>query len=284
MTRGLVSDPGDLLGRRNVMMKGLRIAVKQRGFSTPDGPTPLLLVNGIGATGELFEPFVDVIEGLDGREVITFDAPGVGFSSTPLYPPTVRQLAAILDELIDRLDHRRVDVVGLSWGGALAQELAYRHPDRVRRLVLVATMHGWTSIPGRPAAVSILMSPTRYYSPEYLYRVAPTLYGGAIRTNRDLIREHARIRASRPPSMLGYTYQMLAMRRWSSWPWLSRLTQPTLIMAGDDDPIIPIANAVAMAERIPDSRLEVVEEGGHLFLYTRPTESAVTLLDFLNDD
>ncbi len=261
-------------------ISGLRIAVKQRGYSTPDGPRPLLLINGIGATGELFEPFVDTVEILGSREIITFDAPGVGFSSTPLYPPTIRQLARLLADMIDALDHGEVDVLGLSWGGALAQELAYRHPDKVGRLVLTATMHGWTSTPGRPAAMSILLSPTRYYSPRYLYQIAPTLYGGAIRNNRKLIREHARIRASRPPTTLGYTWQLMALRRWTSWPWLRDLTQPTLIMAGNDDPIIPASNAEAMAREIPLSELEIVD-GGHLFLYTQPMETAQRIHEFL---
>ena len=240
------------------------------------------MINGIGATGELFEPFVDAMEILSTREIITFDAPGVGFSSTPLYPPTIRQLALLVANLIDHLEHREVDVLGLSWGGALAQELAYRHPEKVGRLVLTATMHGWTSIPGRPAAMSILLSPTRYYSPQYLYQVAPTLYGGAIRNNRQLIREHAQIRASRPPSTLGYAWQLMALRRWTSWPWLRDLTQPTLLMAGDDDPIIPASNAEAMAREIPHSELDIVD-GGHLFLYTQPTEIARRIDRFLAD-
>lgn len=262
-------------------ISGLRLAVKQRGFSTPDGPRPLLLINGIGATGELFEPFVDCMEILSSREIITFDAPGVGFSSTPLYPPTIRQLARLVADMIDALEHGEVDVLGLSWGGALAQELAYRHPDKVGRLILTATMHGWTSTPGRPAAMSILLSPARYYSPKYLYQVAPTLYGGAIRNNRELIREHAQIRASRPPSTLGYTWQLMALRRWTSWPWLRYLTQPTLIMAGDDDPIIPASNAEAMAREIPCSELEIVD-GGHLFVYTQPVETAQRIDRFLS--
>ena len=269
------------MGRHVVTVRGLRIAVKQRGYSTPDGPRPLLLINGIGATGELFEPFVDALEILDDREVITFDAPGVGFSSTPLYPPTMRQLAAIVADVIEELDHKQADVLGLSWGGALAQELAYRHPEKVGRLILVATMHGWTSTPGRPAAMSILISPARYYSPDYLYKVAPTLYGGAIRENRELIREHAQIRASRPPSVLGYQWQLLALRRWTSLPWLRRLEQATLVMAGDDDPIVPVANAETIANEIPNSELEVFD-GGHLFLYTQPAATAERIHRFLS--
>jgi poly(3-hydroxyalkanoate) depolymerase len=273
---------GDRLGRRTVEVGGHRLAVTQRGYSEPDGPPPLLLINGIGATGELFDSFVDAFENLDGRAVISFDAPGVGLSSTPLYPPTIRQLANTMSQLIDALGYSRVDVLGLSWGGALAQELAYRHPGQVRRLILCATMHGWTSTPGRIAAMSVLMSPIRYYSTDYLYHVAPTLYGGAIRSNRELIREHARVRSSRPPTLLGYGWQMAALRRWTSFPWLPTLTQPTLILAGDDDPIIPLGNAETLAARIPNAELQVVEGGGHLFLYTRPADMAHRIVDFLN--
>lgn len=273
---------GDRLGRSMVEVGGHRIAVTKRGHGESDGTPPLLLINGIGATGELFDPFVDALETLDGRAVISFDAPGVGLSSTPMYPPTVRQLATTMSQLIDALGYRRVDVLGLSWGGVLAQELAYRNPQQVRRLILCATMHGWTSTPGRMAAMSILLSPVRYYSSRYFYHVAPTLYGGAIRSNEELIREHARVRAGRPPTLLGYGWQIAALRRWTSFPWLPTLTQPTLVLTGDDDPIIPMTNAKTLAARIPEAELQVVEGGGHLFLYTKPADMAQRILDFLN--
>lgn len=83
---------------------------------------PLLLVNGIGATGDLFDTFR---AHLVDRETISFDAPGVGGSSTPHYPPTLRRLAAVVAELVGSVGHERVDVLGLSWGGALVQE---HHP------------------------------------------------------------------------------------------------------------------------------------------------------------
>lgn len=251
----------------------LRVMVENRGAGRP-----LLLINGIGATGDLFRP---LRQHLTDRETIAFDAPGVGGSPEPLYPPTMRQLAAVVAGLVDELGHERVDVLGLSWGGALAQELARRHPRSVRRLVLAATMAGWASLPGRPTAVSILMSPARYYSPEYLQRVAPTLYGGAIRDHPKLLKEHARLRAAQPPTRLGYLYQLAALRRWTSLPWLHRLPHRTLVMAGDDDPIIPLFNAKVLASRIPGGRLHVVEGGGHLFLFTGAEEMAGVVRDFL---
>jgi poly(3-hydroxyalkanoate) depolymerase len=243
---------------------------------------PLLLVNGIGATGDLFEPFRRAIAERDGRQTITFDAPGVGGSPTPWYPPTMRQLAQLVASLIDRLDHASVDVLGISWGGALAQELARRHPDRVRRLVLVATMHGWTSFPGRPTAIAVLATPARYYSPAYLKLVAPTLYGREILSHPDLLRRHGYLRTARPPSPVGYSWQLAALRRWTSLPWLRSLRQRTLVLAGDGDPIIPLINARVMAERIPDAQLHVVRGGGHLFLYLRADEMAERVTTFLD--
>lgn len=244
----------------------LRVVVRNEGLGKP-----LLLINGIGATGDLFDPFR---VHLADRETITFDAPGVGGSATPAYPPTMRRLAGLMAGLIEATGHRRVDVLGLSWGGALAQELTRRHPDHVRRLVLAATMPGWTSVPGRPLAMSILMSPARYYSPNYLRRVAPTLYGGTIADHPELLDEHARQRQSNPPSQVGYLYQLAALRRWTSLPWLHKITHPTLVLAGDEDPIIPLANAQLMASLLPSGTLKTIKGGGHLFLFTRAEELA----------
>lgn len=252
----------------------LRVSIQGEG-------RPLLLINGIGATADLFEPFRDALAERGGWQTIAFDAPGVGGSPAPMYPPTMRCLAGTVAGLIAELGHDRVDVLGLSWGGALAQELARRHPERVRRLVLVATMHGWTSLPGRPAAMSILASPARYYFPAYLRRVAPTLYGREILDHPDLLRRHAQLRAGRPPSPVGYTWQLWALRRWTSLPWLHKLGAPTLVLAGDDDPIIPLTNLELMARRIPHAELQVVEGGGHLFLFLRPAAMADRVSTFL---
>ncbi len=258
----------------SVGMQRLRVTVENPGLDRP-----LLLINGIGATGDLFGPFR---KHLDDRETIAFDAPGVGGSPTPAMPYSMRRLAGVVAGLIDELGHEQVDVLGLSWGGGLAQELARRHPEVVHRLILTATMPGMTSIPGRPAALAMLMSPARYYSPEYLKRIAPTLYGGNIRENPGLLDEHAKQRAARPPSRLGYLYQLGAIQRWASLHWLHRLPHRTLVLAGDEDPIVRIENGRLLANRIPDGRLHVVEGGGHLFLMTRGEEMAEVVRDFLD--
>jgi poly(3-hydroxyoctanoate) depolymerase len=263
---------------------GLDIRVSVRpgtGFppANPSAPPrpPLLLCNGIGAPIEMWTPFRDPL----GRPTIAFDAPGVGESSVPLIPPTMTGVARLVLEILDHLEVPTVDVLGVSWGGALAQEVAYRGGDRIRRLVLCATMAGGMPVPGDPRVLAILATPLRYWSPSYLERVAPALYGPDVAGNPEMMAHQKRVRFTRAPSARGYVWQMLALRRFASVLWLHRLRQPTLVLAGESDPIVPVTNGRILAGRIPDARLEVVE-GGHLFLLTHPTEMAGLINAFLD--
>jgi poly(3-hydroxyalkanoate) depolymerase len=212
---------------------------------------------------------------------IAFDAPGVAESSVPAYPPTMANLADTVVHLLDHLGVDRADALGVSWGGALAQELARRHPDRIRRLVLCATGAGGLLIPGHPRVMAILATPLRYWSPRYLTRVAPVLYGPDICDDPEMLARQRHIRFTRSPSGRGYLYQVLALRRFMSGLWLHRLRQPTLVLHGDADPIVPVVNARILAARIPGARLVTVPGGGHLFLLTRPEAMARLITDFL---
>ena len=236
---------------------------------------PLLLFNGIGASIELLLPF---IESLPNREIIAFDAPGTGESSPPsgLWRP--RHYAKLANSLLDHLGYSQVHALGVSWGGGIAQQFAHQYPERCRRLILAATSAGNLMVPGKPSVLLRMSNPLRYLVPQYMERIAPKIYGGSLRTNKQRAREHAR--QMRPPSIKGYYYQLLAILGWTSLPWLHKLKQPTLVLAGDDDPIVPLINARILAARIPDARLRVVD-CGHLFLLTRARVLAPEIEDFL---
>jgi poly(3-hydroxyalkanoate) depolymerase len=249
----------------------LRVSIEGRG-------RPLLLLNGIGASLELLEPFR---RELRESETIAIDAPGTGGSDALAFPLRLRGIARLISRSLDLLGYREVDVLGVSWGGALAQELARRHPERVRRLVLAATSPGWIGVPPSLTALSVLATPRRYYSLSYFEKVAPALYGGAVRENPELLREHGHLRFIRPPSMRGYFWQLFATYGWTSLPWLHRIDRPTLVLAADDDPIAPVANARLIARLIPGARLRVIPNGGHLFLLTHARELAPVVEDFL---
>ncbi len=249
----------------------VRVAI--RPGSRP-GPA-LLLFNGIGGNAELLQPFV---EALAERTVLTFDIPGVGHSPMPARPYRLRDMARLASDLLDALGHAQVDVLGISWGGTLAQEFAYRHGKRCRRLILAATTPGVLMFPGRLATLLKMATPRRYFDSDYARRIAGDIYGGAFRNNPGLGREH--FQHVRWQSRLGYYLQLFAISGWSSLPWLHRLRQPTLLMAGRDDPITPAANARLMHLLLPDSRLWH-SDCGHLFLVTQPVQSARAVEHFL---
>ena len=158
------------------------------------------------------------------------------------------------------------DVVGFSYGGAVAQQLAIDHPERIRRLVLAATTCGWGAVPGPLQAMAVFAHSLRLYSPAYFERVAATLYGGV--TSRDAgSRAHEGARhAANLQASYGYAMQLLGATGWTSLPYLERIRHETLVINGDDDPLVPVANAELLARRIPRATLEIVEEAGHLFL------------------
>ncbi|MEH6584540.1 MAG: poly(3-hydroxyalkanoate) depolymerase [Halioglobus sp.] len=238
---------------------------------------PMLLFNGIGASMELLQPFVDEMK---NTTVIWYDAPGAGESQPPPYPWRPKHHAQLAASLLDRLGFDRVNVLGISWGGMLAQQFARQFSTRTGRLVLAATSPGHLMVPARLSVLVRMSNPLRYFAPEYMQSIAPKIYGGSLRTNKLRAKEHAS--KMKPPSIKGYYYQILSLVGWSSLPWLHKLPQPTLILAGDDDPIIPLVNAKIMAARIPGSQLRVVD-CGHLFLLTRARVLAPEIEDFLRD-
>jgi poly(3-hydroxyalkanoate) depolymerase len=239
--------------------------------------TPLLLINGIGASLELLQPLVDELD--PAVEVIRFDAPGVGGSPLPAAPYRFSGLCGLIARLLTALGHDRADVLGISWGGAVAQHFAAFRRSRCRRLVLVSTATGALMVPARPAVLARLVTPRRYLDPGYLERAAPHLYGGTARTQAP--RVAAAMNANnRIGSPRGYLYQLAAGAGWTSVPFLPLIRQPTLIMSGDDDPIIPLVNARLMHRLIPDSRLHVYH-GGHLGLVTEAAQLAPVVDGFL---
>ncbi len=271
-------EPGT--GSRLAQARSQRVRVGQHRIRVRvvgDGP-PLLLINGIGANIEMWEPFV---ERMLHRQVIVFDIPGTGSSSTPIVPRTMYFYARMVAALIRKLGYDRVDVLGLSWGGAAAQHLAVAFPRTVNRLVLCATLPGWPSIPGSPSALRVLLDRRRYTDPDYLRKIAPTLYGGEIRRDPALFGEQARARLGRPPSVWGYVGQLFAAATFTNWPTMNMVQAPTLVVAGDDDPIIPLLNARILAFGIPGAKLHVVEGAGHLFLHTQPEVVAPVIDAFL---
>ena len=266
------AEPGEIKVRQiSIRGQSLRVAVRHGTAGRP----PLLLFNGVGANWELAKPFLDA---LTDTTAIIFDVPGVGGSPPPAVPYRPSTLARLAADLVAELNFSEIDVAGVSWGGGIAQQFAHQYSTLCRRLVLAATSPGAIMVPARPSVLWKMATPRRYTDKDYMDRVAPEIYGGAFRENPSLIGSHAS--AMHGARNLGYFYQLLAMTGWTSLPWLWSLPQPTLVLMGSDDPLVPVINGRILARLIPNATLRLIDDG-HLFMVTRPGETAATIEAFL---
>jgi len=208
---------------RSVEASGCRIHVRVEGQGEP-----LLLINGLTRPLGSWFPFADA---MTGRRIVSFDAPGVGESANSLLPLSIAQLAAICVAVLDELGLERVDVLGFSLGGAVAQELAGTYPTRVRRLVLAATSCG----------------------------IGSTLAGWDMRDGVAVV-VNGLVRAN-PVATI---WRVMAFAAWSSIPFLGSIEAPTLVVCGSEDRVAPIANSRSLANRIPNARLVELDEGHDL--------------------
>ena len=242
----------------------LRVAIRP---GTGTGP-PLLLCNGVGMRLEALRPFVDALD--PAIEVIRFDAPGTGGSQLPSLPYRFTTLALLLREMLHNLGHQQADVLGISWGGGLAQQFALLNPRLCRRLILVATATGpQTMVPPNP------LPPVK----NLILRRWGDLWGGSAKTDPDAL-ARALHKARISPLSMGFLYQHTAALGFTTLPLLPLIRQRTLVLTGDDDPIIPVANGRILAAGIPHATLHVYH-GGHVELVTRPGLLTPLITSFL---
>lgn len=212
-----------------------------------DGP-PLLLIMGMGGNTESWGNLPAL---LPGREVICVDHPGMGRSPAGCSPRSMTGLADMYADLLCALGHDQADVLGYSFGGAVAQELARHYPFMVDRLILAATV----TCPWLPNLSTISTA-------------LATLHA-------------ARDYRGRWPSPIGLAHQAWAITGWSSLAWLHEIVHETLVIAGENDGLVPVGQSWALAAGIPDASLRLIPDAGHLFLAEQPERAAPVLRGFL---
>ncbi len=243
-----------------------------------DGP-PLLVINGTGSDlrnkpNPLQWPIVKQ------HTVLAYDHRGLG-QSTPHEPgtqPTMADFAADAAELVDHVGWERFAVLGISFGGMVAQELAIAAADRVSKLVLACTSSGGDGGASYPLH-ELYAGPAAARGETYL-DIADLRH----RTDPALLDRARAAMAARPmPEIVpdGLTRQLEARRHHDTWERLHQITCPTFVMFGRHDGVAPPENSEALARQIPDARLSGYE-GGHMFL-AQDRSSWTDLLAFLTD-
>lgn len=241
-----------------------------------EGPA-LLLIMGLGYGRWGWQP---LLEQLARRfRVLAFDNRGYGESDVPPGPYTAAQLAGDALAVLDAAGVERAHVAGASLGGAVAQELALRHADRVEKLVLLATMSGTTNMHSLPDATQRLMAEAATLEPVVALRrfVENAL---APEPEPELVERIVELRTANPPDPRGWAAQAAIWQSFDVWDELPRIAAPTLVVQGEGDVVVDPRNAAALAGRIPDAELRLVP-GGHLFFWNRPGTLVSILEGFL---
>ncbi|MBK7723093.1 MAG: alpha/beta fold hydrolase [Austwickia sp.] len=255
-----------------IHLRGLNLHVQLWG----EGP-PLLLYSGIFADVHLWETLLPYLQGF---RTIAFDPPGVGKSSLPRIPMNMFTLAELGTTVLDLLGVEKAHVLGASFGGAVAQQMAFLHPRYVDKLVLVSTSFGGFAIPGDIRAFAHFCNPNSY-KPGQAERLAGPMFGGRLREEPELINT---LHMSKPKSLRHAAFRYVPLWGWTSLPWLWAIKHETLIVAGDDDPVTPLINHRIIDKMIPNSRLHVVPGGGHLVLMDSPERVGPVVAEFLRED
>jgi pimeloyl-ACP methyl ester carboxylesterase len=244
---------------------------------------PLLLITGFTISAAVFEPVLDLYA--RRFEVITYDNRGSGRSGAPLLPTSMAELAADAAGLLRAIGVESAHVCGLSMGGMIAQELAIRFAERVRGLVLGGTT------PGGPRAARPALRELGALGEAYAggFRDGARSWLGEWVFSDEFRREHP----ERTRELLRHfgRHRAKAQGVWSHW-WASVyhdttsrlrcIEAPTLVMHGECDAMAPIANARALADRIPDAELCIVPGSGHAYMLERPEESYELMADWLD--
>jgi pimeloyl-ACP methyl ester carboxylesterase len=269
MGHAMTTTSGSVQRDRKISICGLRLFVRDSG-----GGYPLLLINGAGANVEMWGPSQERLASV--ARTITFDAPGTGRSRTspvllshPLY-------AKLICRLLDYLGVECCDVLGYSFGGTIAQQLARSAPDRVRRLALVATSCGWGAVP--PGGRAMIAHYSRFmfdYATDLLDEVARD-------RDSETLSSQAEARRRYPPTITGCAQQCVTGGTWSSLHWISTVRAPTLVIAGERDRLVPPANALLLARHLPFGRCHLLAGEGHLMLLDPDSSAHSLLVDFFS--
>jgi 3-oxoadipate enol-lactonase len=241
--------------------------------SDGSGP-PVLLIMGLGMPLDMWHPLMPALT--RGYRAIRLDNRGSGRSSIPAGPYLVEQMAEDAAAVLDAAGEGNAHVIGASLGGLIAQELAIRHPNRVRSLVLMCTGVGGPQAP-RTAVQQRIDSGERVPPAEMVSLLfAPT-------TRRERIDESLEVLMRQPVSPEGLANQVAGGRAYGgSYERLSQVRQPALILHGTGDQIVDPANAQLLASALPQARLELLEGAGHGLLTDEPQRSANLITEFLD--
>lgn len=259
-----------------VDVNGVTLAYERRGEGRP-----LLIIAGLGCARWMWWRNLESLA--RSYDVIAFDNRGVGESSAPEGPYSIRQMAEDACGLIDALGIQQADVLGISMGGYIAQELALAHPQRIRRLVLGATgVWGGAATDEFQAAVAR----ARGLPPEpFLTQLLPLLVGPGYWEREPEQRDQLlKMRLNALPQVHAYEAQVAACAEHDTRDRLGQIEIPSLVVWGAEDKVVPPEQGEQLAAGLPNVQTHVYPDAGHYFFAECATDFHRRIFEFLKDE
>jgi pimeloyl-ACP methyl ester carboxylesterase len=256
---------------------GTRLYWESRGTGEP-----VLLIHGLGLSGGAWWRTVEAL--CPTQRVITFDHRGIGQSESLMPAFTTEAMADDAASILDELGLESAHVYGFSLGGMVAQQLALRHPRRVRSLILGATQAGGRrAVPAKRDVLEFFRQRPAMGFEEAARASVAYNYAPSFREQHpERIEEDVEWRLGQRFNAQAYRSQLFAASLHNCYGRLDRIEVPTLVVHGTDDRVIPVENAHLMAERLPNCRLTALESTGHLYV-TEVPEIDAAIATFFDD-
>lgn len=251
-------------------------------YESTGAGAPVLLVMGLGMNATGWWRTVPVLA--ERLRVLAFDNRGMGRSGATPGPYSTAQLADDAVAVLEAAGEPSAHVYGISLGGMIAQELALRHPDRVRSLVLGATTPGGAlGVPADAATLAFFERRAAMPPEEAVWASVPYNYGpGGRERHAGRIGEDIVERLRFPFAADAYRAQLAAAMGHDVADRLGAIGAPTLVVHGDADRMVPTANGRRLAEEIPGARLIELPGAGHLY-FTDAPQADRDVLAFLTE-
>jgi pimeloyl-ACP methyl ester carboxylesterase len=258
-------------------VNGIRIYYEEQGKGDP-----LMLINGLAFPMDLWFAQIQALS-RDFR-VIALDNRGVGRSDKPDEEYSIATMASDAVGLLGVLGIEKSHLAGLSMGGFISQEIALSYPDRVNRLVLVATcMGGLHSLElGKPFWEKVAAAITGK-SPEQVYRTDLTMMTapGFVEKHPDILDKAVALRMKHPQPLRAFLRQFAAANVFDVNNRAQNISQPTMIILGQDDPIFPIPLADDFRQKMPKAKMIIYENCGHAIHLEKPDQLTRDIRNFL---
>jgi 3-oxoadipate enol-lactonase len=239
---------------------------------------PVLLIMGLGYPSQMWYRTRPMLA--ERFRTIVLDNRGVGRSDIPPGPYPIPVMASDAAAVLDAAGADRAHVYGISMGGMIAQEFALQYPDRVRSLILGCTAAGSpNAVRASADATKMLMGRGQMDPAEAAEAAIPFIYDAG--TPRARIDEDLAVRRDWFPRPDAYTNQLMGILAWEAYSRLEQIGAPTLVIHGETDLLVPPANGKLIAARIPNAKLVLIPNAGHIYATDQGDAAHRVIMEFL---